>query len=118
MIANASRYQPGGDLYAEINTKFGNQAANAAAAAARVDDQGETLRFTLSNIRGGNYTVGAANPRTSTAGLFFEQITTDPLAAPLEGLDNQLGNVVLNLIKNPLVLALIVGAVWWKWFRK
>ena len=117
------RYQPGGDLYAAIQEQFGTAAANAAAAAARVDDDGRTLRFTLSNIRSGNYAVGSATPGASTLGNFWTQITTDPLAAPLDTANAQLGKAVWNVFKNPWVLLSVAAAVFYAvggftWLRK
>ena len=116
------RYQPGGDIYARLADVYGK--AGADYAAARAGDT-VTLNQALSDLktaaRSGTPVAEVANKytgSTSTLGLFLNQITTDPLAAPLDSLNDQVGKAVWNVVKNPFVLALVVGAVWWKFFRK
>lgn len=117
------RYQPNGDIFASIELQFGAEAARAAAQADRVNDGGKTLRFTLSNIRSGKYQVGSATPGASTLGNFWNQITTDPLSAPLDAANEQIGKAVWNVFKNPWVLAAVaLGLFLWlggaNWIRK
>lgn len=106
-----NRYAPDGDIYASIADQYGTSAAQRAYAASLVDDGGVTLRNVLSNLHTGSTDPGS----TSTWSNFWRQITTDPLAAPLDSLDNQLGNAVLNVFKNPFVLLLVAGLVF-HWF--
>lgn len=107
---SSNRYSPGGDLYNDIATRFGVVWANRAYSATLVDDGGATLRNVLNDAHQAERGLELARPgSTSTAANFWEQITTDPFAAPLDGLDNQLGKAVWNVVKNPFVLLLLVG---------
>jgi hypothetical protein len=113
-----ARYSPGGDIYQSLTEQYGIDAANRAYSASHRDDGGTALRFALSDIhaskegRTGGY--GDAELNTSTGGIFFDQITTDPLGAPLEGLNNQLGKVIWNVVKNPWVLVTVALLIAWK----
>lgn len=107
-----NRYAPGGDLYAKIEQQYGTAAANRVYQAS-ISDSGETIAHALGSIRAGN----AADLPTSTAAIFTNQILTDPLAAPLESANNQIGNVFANLFKNPWVLAVVVLAVVYMLYR-
>jgi hypothetical protein len=125
------RYQPGGDLYASIQSQYGNDAANAAASAAATGSN-DTLNLTLSNIRRGTYTVGSPNGGTSTWGNFFSQLYNDPLGAPLQqagvvasntasDVNSTLKGVLGSLFSNPLTLLLTLavgGVVVWLLLRK
>jgi hypothetical protein len=100
--ATIQRYQPGGDIYAQVANSYGTPAADRLAAAART---GIRLRVTetLADIRSGPPRTG-----TSTLGNLWAQLTTDPLAAPLDGLNNALANSVKSFFRNPYVIALVV----------
>lgn len=107
---SSNRYSPGGDLYNDIATRFGTEWANRAYSATLVDDGGLTLRNVLNDAHQAERNREFARPgSTSTTKNFFDQITTDPLAAPLDGLNSQLGKAVWNVVKNPFVLLLLVG---------
>ena len=92
-----ARYQPGGDIYATLLGQYGTDAANTIAAAAATGDNA-AVNQALATVRSGP----ARND--STLSLFWDQVTTDPLAAPLDSLNNQLGKAVWNVVKNPWVL--------------
>ena len=91
-----NRYQPGGDIYAGLVTKYGQSVADAAAHAALSGDETQI-----------NAALAGAPLDTSVLDIFTKQIVTDPLAAPLAGLNNTLGNTVLSFIRNPWVLAAV-----------
>lgn len=114
---DSNRYSPGGDLYAAITEQFGQVWANRAHAASLIDDGGKELRYVLNDARQSARGADPARPGSeSTAGNFFDQIINDPLSAPLDALDNQLGNAVWNVVKNPFVLALVAGLfAFWLW---
>ncbi len=97
------RYQPGGDLYAKLVSQYGQASADAIAQAAATGDR-TALANAIENARG----IAANSGSTSTWSNFWSQITTDPLAAPLSGANNLIGNSFLSLLKNPWVIAVIV----------
>jgi hypothetical protein len=111
-----NRYQPGGDIYATLVSRYGTAGADTIAAAAATGDNTQ-LNYALANAQTG-MTGGALND--STASILAGQLATDPLAAPLGGLNNALNNSILSFLKNPTVLlALAVvlffafgGATW------
>lgn len=101
-----SRYAPGGDIYQTLATSYGNAAAQKVYNAALTGDRG-AITEALATVRNGP-------PLTdSTAEIFLQQITTDPLAAPIESLNNQVGNVFKNLLLNPFALVAlgVVGVI-------
>jgi hypothetical protein len=119
--ATLQRYAPGGDIYADLQTQYGTAAANQVYAAAQTGDNNGEVAAALAQIRYG------APADTSTADAFVDQITTDPLGAPLSGLNTLLSNSIFDFFKNPAVLVtlgLIVffvlggGAVIQKHFNK
>lgn len=101
--ATIQRYQPGGDIYATLVSQYGQDSANAIAAAALTGDR-TVLGNAIENAKGIPQNTGS----TSTVTNFLQQITTDPLAAPLQGANNILGNSFLSVLKNPWVVATIV----------
>jgi hypothetical protein len=118
-----TRYAPGGDIYQDLADKYGEAGANQAYNASLMTDGGAALRFVLSDLaarsegRKGGY--GDKPLADSTAGQFFDQITTDPLAAPLDAANRQIGKAVWNVIKNPFVLLVVVVIAWQLgWFKK
>ena len=101
----AQRYAPGGDIYAANATAYGQEGA---------------VRIWQAFLGGGKAAVppvvaelkhGKATGSTSTLVEFGKLITTDPLGAPLESANRQLGLVVWNVFKNPFVLLAVVLAV-------
>lgn len=99
-----NRYQPGGDIYASLETQYGTDKANAIAQAALTGDETK-INAALTQAKYGNPL------NTSTAGIFYDQITTDPLAAPLASLNTALGNTIFSFLKNPWVLVTIAAVV-------
>lgn len=104
---NIERYAPGGDIYETLAKQYGNAAANRYYAAELTPDPYDE-NVVLTEIRGGKLA------ETSTLKIFAKQITTDPLAAPLESANNVIGTLgksaIFGLFKNPWVL-LVVAAV-------
>jgi len=99
-----NRYQPGGDLYKAEQNLFGADGANAIANAALTGDETQ-----ITAVRE-QLQFGADKP-TNTAAIFTNQILTDPLAAPLAGANNLIGNSVLSFLKNPWVLVAVAVIV-------
>ncbi|MDE2100738.1 MAG: hypothetical protein KGL39_26065 [Patescibacteria group bacterium] len=115
--ATIQRYQPGGDIYATLVSQYGQQAAAQIAQAASTGDR-TVLGNAIENAKG----VAANTGSTSTLVNFWNQITTDPLAAPLQGANSIIGNSFLSLLKNPWVLGTLalVLFTWlggWSLFR-
>jgi hypothetical protein len=110
------RYQPGGDIYNTLLNKYGKSIADNVAAAAATGDE-----TAVNAAIPGAYSGVVATPLdTSTASIFTDQILTDPLAAPAEALNNQIGNALKNLFVNPFVLlaAVGIGIAAWMYLRK
>lgn len=120
MLASESNpYYPGNAAYNAAVERFGNKTANAIYMASLIDDGGVTLRNALNDAAQAERGRDLARPGSdSTLENFVEQVTTDPLAAPLDSLNNQIGNAVWNVVKNPFVLLLVAGLIWWKFLRK
>lgn len=101
------RYQPGGDIFAELAADYGADAANNIARVARTANR-EAVTESVTLLRSG------PKLETSTAKIFVHQITTDPFAAPLEtanrGLGNVFGSAIKGLFANPWVLVTVVIA--------
>jgi hypothetical protein len=109
-----NRYQPGGDLFAIYQTRFGDAGANEIAAAAATGDE-SAITTTVNEL-----TFGQPLD-TSTADILANQLATDPLNAPLASASNILSKTisdlqdsikktVISLAENPLVaVALIAG---------
>lgn len=99
-----ARYAPGGDIYNNLLARYGHQAAEEVYWAAK---SGDRTQVTDALVR-----VKHGQPlNDSVAEIFVEQITTDPLAAPLETANRQLGNLVAGLVKNPLAAVGIAVAL-------
>ena len=105
----AARYEQGGDLYPKLVTQYGQAAADQIAAAAAGGDATD-LANALENAR--NVTP---EKDTSTLSIFTDQITTDPLSAPvdyatgviqksLNALNKGIGSSFLSLLMNPWVI--------------
>lgn len=105
-----ARYQPGGDLYAQLVTQYGQTNADAIAAAAATGDETEV------NTAFGNATLGPNNTgSTSTVVNLYDQLTTNPLAAPIadantlitnsaSSVNSLLGNSITSILTNPAIL--------------
>lgn len=98
-----ARYAPGGDIWEELNRRHGPDAANRVWGAAQTGDRFAISRE-LAALRFGAF------ENESTASLFVSQITTNPLAAPLESANRQIGNVFKNIFANPWVLIVLLSA--------
>lgn len=98
------RYQPGGDIYANLESKYGRNGALLVAQAALTGDK-FAVNDALSRVKFGE------RLDDSTASLFWKQITTDPLAAPLESANAAIGTIgksaIFGVLKNPWVLLAI-----------
>jgi hypothetical protein len=77
-----SRYAPGGDIYADIENRYGAAAANRVYAAAASDPTGAALRETLSDIKTG-FVETEENQRGMWDQLGY-QLYHEPLNAPIE----------------------------------
>jgi hypothetical protein len=96
-----ARYQRGGDIYGKLVAQYGTTGANRIAAAAASGDR-PTLTEALGTAdRGPAYDE-------STLSIFTGQIVTDPLAAPLDGANDLLGNSFASLFRNKWVLLILI----------
>jgi len=103
--ATIQRYQPGGDIYQALLAQgIGAAGANAVAQAALTGDETQ-VNAALTQAQFGNPL------NTSTASILTNQLLTDPLAAPLSGLNNVLGNSFASLLKNPYVLLALAAVI-------
>ncbi len=106
--ATIARYQPGGDIYAQLEGQYGRNAALLIAQAAQTADR-DALNEAIARVRHGE------KLDESTAQIFWHQITTDPFDAPLDTLNKGLGTVFksagLGLLKNPWVLLAIAAVI-------
>jgi|GEM_PF-4953855 hypothetical protein len=101
-----SRYAPGGDIYQALAKDYGTAGAEKVYNAALSGDRGAITDAIVS--------VKHGQPlNDSTAEIFLQQIISDPLAAPIESLNNQVGNVFKNLLLNPFALVAlgVVGVI-------
>jgi hypothetical protein len=98
-----NRYQPGGDIYATLQSQYGTGGADAIATAARSGDETQVNAAIVAAKYG-------APLDTSTADILVQQLTTNPLAAPLGVANNILGNTVVSFLKSPWVLGALVVA--------
>jgi hypothetical protein len=101
MITNTSRYAPGGDIFAQIDSQHGREAATRLYSLALLDDNKPFLNY-LSDLNAADEKrqgVGTTAQLTeSTASALGSQLWNDPLGAPIE----QLGKVVQNTTKAAL----------------
>lgn len=92
-VASASQYAIGTPNWNAVAAAQGTDAANAQWQAAIDAERNQTPLD------------------TSTWSIFGNQIITDPLAAPLGGANNLIGNSVLSFLKNPWVVAAVAVAI-------
>jgi|SRR5438876_5644881 len=102
------RYQPGGDIYAQLETQYGRTGALLVAQAALTGDR-TAITEALVRLKYGEPLD------ESTARIFWSQITTDPFDAPLTSLNKGLGTVFksagLGIFRNPWVLLALAAVV-------
>lgn len=98
------RYAPGGDIYAQLAAQYGPDAAQRVYSAAQTGDRSRVSEQ-LAAERG-----KPGNLDESTWSNFVGQITTDPLAAPLESVNNQLQNALASFWRQPYVVGLVILA--------
>lgn len=101
-MSNPANYAPGTYAYQRNVNAYGKAGADYVWQTAR---EGGDVGAALTGLA--VQSTGSA----SFLGNFATQITTDPLAAPLESANNQIENVVKGLFKNPwvlLALALVI----------
>lgn len=99
------RYQLGGDIYNSLVQLYGVNVANSAAGAALTGDETQVNAVLASAPKYG------PPLSTSTTAIFTNQMLTDPLAAPLAGVNNLVKNSALSFLNNPWVIAgLIIAA--------
>ena len=98
------RYQSGGDIYSALATQLGKAGADAVATAARSGDETQVNAALVTAKTG-------APLNTSTVGIFLDQVTTDPLAAPLAAAERLANNTLLSFLKNPTVLILLIVVI-------
>jgi len=106
--ATIQRYQPGGDIYAQLEAQWGRPGALTVAQAALTGDRA-AITEALAQLKSGD-------PRDeSTARLFWSQITTDPFDAPLSSLNSGLGvfgrSAIIGVLRNPWVLLALAAVV-------
>ena len=123
MIINQTSYYPGGTNFNTIQTQYGLPAANQVYAAALTGDN-VLLNKTISDVsalaRQGDTNIESSELQTR-AGSFdnrgltkvlYDQVTENPLDAPLDAANKVIKNTVISAIGNPFItLTLIVGAV-------
>ncbi len=109
--ATIARYQPGGDVYAQLESQYGRNGALLIAQAATTGDR-DAVNDALERVRGHGEKLD-----DSTARIFWSQITTDPFDAPLQSLNKGLGTIyssaLLGLLKNPWVLLSLAAVVFY-----
>jgi hypothetical protein len=108
--ATIARYQPGGDIYAQLEGQYGRNGALLISQAAATGDQ-DAVNDAFVRAKYGE------KLDDSTASIFWHQITTDPFDAPLDSLNKGLGtaykSAILGLLKNPWVLVTLAGLVFY-----
>jgi hypothetical protein len=92
-----SRYQRGGDIYQTLLTQYGQANADAIANAALSGDETQVNAAIVQAQYGQPL-------NTSTGSILYQQLTTDPLGAPLQSLNTGLTNTMISLLKSPAVL--------------
>lgn len=94
-----ARYQPpNGDIYLTLQSEYGTQNANAIAQAASTGDNNGEVAAAISQAAYGNPL------NTSTASILANQLETNPLGAPLSGLEGILQNSISDFLTSPAVL--------------
>jgi hypothetical protein len=102
--ATIARYQPGGDFYTTLSAQYGTAAADQIAAAAATGVQGAVAEA-IGEVKDGSPLD------ISTLDILANQLVTDPLAAPLADANSLLNNTFLSFLTNPMVLIVVVVAI-------
>jgi hypothetical protein len=102
-------YETGSYGYWEVADRYGEAAADAVAEAAARGDTA-AVNNALSNARRGTTNADYAGS-TSTLGNLWTQLTTDPLAAPLDAANTQISRAIGNVFKNPFVLLTVLAVI-------
>lgn len=98
-------YAPGTPFHNGYSARFGKPAADYIYAGVL---QGRHVNDLIGDVQYGR----GWNETTPAWREFVRQITTDPLAAPLESANNVIGNSVLSFLKNPWVVVAVAVFVW------
>lgn len=99
-----ARYQPpNGDIFLTLQTEFGTQDATSIAQAASTGDNNGEVATAISQAKYGSPL------NTSEAQILANQLETDPLNAPLSGLETIASNSLTDFLGSPAVL--FIGAV-------
>jgi hypothetical protein len=94
-----ARYQPpNGEIYLTLQTMYGTQDANSIAQAASTGDDNGEVAAAIAQAHFGNPLD------TSAADALQTQLETNPLGAPLAGLENIAANSLSDFLKSPTVL--------------
>lgn len=109
-MTDFAAYQRGGQYWPTLVSRYGEAGANRIAAAASSEDQA-LFTTVFSNVQRGRPASEDRITTTSTLREFGTLLATDPLGAPMEGLNNQIGKAVWNVLKNPWVLLVVAGGV-------
>jgi len=108
--ATIQRYQPGGDIFAELESRYGTGGALLIAQAALTGDR-FAVNEAISRAKFGE------KLDVSLWSNFYTQVTTDPFAAPLETANKVIGTIgssaIFGLFKNPWVLLAVAGLVFY-----
>jgi hypothetical protein len=100
-----------GDIYAQVLAKYGSTTADSVATAALTGDETQ-INAVIPGLTSG--LTAAQTPTPSTLSLFGNQLATNPLAAPLSGLNNILSNSFVSFLKSPAVLFVVaIGLFFW-----
>ena len=98
-----NRYQSGGDIYAALLAKYGQTTADAVAQAALSGDETQVNAALAQGIYG--------NPLdTSTVSILTQQLATNPLGAPLDAINNVIGNTFSSLFSSKYVVIVLIAA--------
>ena len=86
-----------GDIYAQLQSLYGNSGADQVASAALSGDETQ-VNAALTQVKFG------APLNTSTASILANQLETDPLGAPLQSLNGVISNTLSSFLKSPAVV--------------
>ena len=107
---NLTRYIVGGDMWEAVGKKYGREAAEQLSNIAEAGDLTQ-FNFALSSLNRSGVVSPVQNSRTSTLWNFTDQLLTDPLAAPADSLNNQLGKAFKNIFGSPWILVALAAVV-------
>jgi hypothetical protein len=99
-----ARYQPGGDIYANLSGQYGIAPADIIAEAARTGDRFK-VTDALALVRRGQPL------EESTSVILIDQLITDPLAAPLAAADAGIKQIFASTTGKVVTAVAIVGLI-------